>query len=315
MPPRLNLTGTSRAKKGKRQVSMPLLPGDMGLLRQIERQREEARKNTAINKPLDYLGPLKDFRPQATCRFIEDMANLDICVVIDSLLACRWADFPRKPNGSFSLNGKIVAQTAEFRAEAPNAVTMGQLYGVFPNQTTQVDQAVSRFSKEAKVRVILMNAQDGPLNIVIKSTEFKRLSQELYPELSEFCEKRTDAAWFEISELGRSKIDTVLAVNLGLLVADPSRPGVLYLAVPCQGRLLKLARQCRTWLLKTITRVNRKFKEMPESQIREKLESTKFYWSRFRGATLEWVLYEAIGGGYIEGFNTPVGRGWKVLKT
>lgn len=294
---------------------MPLLPGDMGLLRQMEKQKEEARQSASINEPLDYLGPLRDFRPKEACRFVADMANLDICLIIDSLLACRWTDFPRNDNGRFKIDGKTVAETAEFRAGVPNAVTMGQLYGIFPSRTTHVDQAVSKFSREAKVKVIPINSQDGSLDIVIKSSEFRRLSRELHPELSEFCDKRPDVACFDVTDLGEAKIDTGLAVKQGLLVVDPSKPGLMFLAIPFQGRLLKLVRQCRTWLTKTITQSNRRFREMPESQIREKLESTKIYWPRFRGANLEWILYEAIGGGYIDGFNTPVGRGWKVLKT
>ena len=90
------------------------------------------------------------------------------------------------------------------------------------------------------------------------------------------------------------------------------------ISYPGCGTYIKLVNEGRTWLVKTLNK--NKHKEGLEEQLFQKwLGATpegdlKLYNFRkpFYGYDLHWVLADALGGGIVEVFNTPVGRGWRL---
>ena len=311
MPPPMKITGTTKYQRRQKKAQLPLLPGDAGLLKQIEKQREATRQSKMINEPLEYIGPLKDFSPVKSL----SLKELDILSVVNGLTNQMWEEYPKKPNGAFTLSHKVLSECEEYRKTFPSAASVNQLYGVFPASNTKVDQAINQLCREDKLKLLQVSSSDSSRDLVIEGREFYKICDPISPQLGLLCRSRPDATWFDAKELRDEGIDIALAVKNGLLVVDPGRVGVHSLAIPNQGRILKLLQQSRTWLLRTMTQHNRKFKELPESQILDKLEASKKHWTQLHGVKLDWVLYDAIGGGWVDGFHTPMGRGWKVLKS
>lgn len=297
---------------------MPLLPGDMYIIKDMEKQREIQKEKNTLNEPLEVTGQLKNFTP------LEVVPNLrkggadaiDVLKVIQSILDRMWNEFPRNAkNDGYALSPKLLAETAEYRRDLPKVVALTQLYGVFPNAATLVDKAVSRECLKGNVRYIPIQSKDSSsLDLVISAEEFYKLLDPVNPELAALCRSKPDATWFDVQELHSFGIDIPAAIHQGFLLFDPTKStGSHTIGIPNQGRFLKLERLARTWLIKTIKHGNHKFQELPETTIEDRMVTPKKYWSELRGVSLEWILYDAIGGGWVDGFQTPIGRGWKIL--
>lgn len=309
---RLSVNGITKYRKPQaKKTQMPILPGDMAILRQLDREKAERVAAHAVNEPLEYVSPLRHFNPLSNPEEIKLVT--DVTVIIDAILRHAWTEYPQNESGQYQLSNKLLASAQTFREEAPQAVTMNQLYGMFPTSTTKVDKMVNSAVAGGKVRVIAVNATDSS-DLVLTTDHFEALMRPRAPELYELCREQPSARWFTAEQLAAAHVDVGAAVQLGFLAQHPASFDAKQLALPGQGPLLKFMREARQFLLRAIVQNNKKFKEIPESLLLERFTSSKKCWTQFYGVRLETILYDCIGGGYIDGFNTPVGRGWKVLK-
>ncbi|KAH7035118.1 serine-threonine protein kinase 19-domain-containing protein [Microdochium trichocladiopsis] len=112
----------------------------------------------------------------------------------------------------------------------------------------------------------------------------------------------------------------------------------LKLAVPGNGTFLKLVSSALEHLVALLTKANSKFRELPESVLRDRwdggiskdepryaakrsrrefagiLPGQTRKWRQFDGLAFDWVLQEAVGSGLVEVFETgSVGRGVRAL--
>lgn len=233
----------------------------------------------------------------------------DFYAVIGNILERMWTPIPDR-----GVHYTIIAQVHQFRERLPRFVTANHLYGIFNQDTTFVDQSIERACRDGLIRQ--MGLVHGTTKVLIRKIDFFEAlgTSEMAEKFKMVLEANSSATWFPASalaEVGLEKRRSELVEN-GFVSLDPSNPDVLYVRAPGQGQFLKLVSDCREWLLKCLS--SNRWKELPESFIYERLELSKMYWKRFKGVDLEWILYEAVGGGFIEGFATPIGRGWKVLQ-
>ncbi|OBA20075.1 hypothetical protein METBIDRAFT_79376 [Metschnikowia bicuspidata var. bicuspidata NRRL YB-4993] len=84
------------------------------------------------------------------------------------------------------------------------------------------------------------------------------------------------------------------------------------IAYPRCGTFLKMINSGRTWLVKTLYKTT--YKESLEENLFNKWEGKIManFRKPFYGYDLLWILADAKGAGFIEAFNTPVGRGWRL---
>lgn len=90
------------------------------------------------------------------------------------------------------------------------------------------------------------------------------------------------------------------------------------ISYPNCGIFLKLINAGRVWLVKLLSK--KKYKEILEDALYDKWEGITLsgeskmnnFRKPFYGYDLYWILGDCLGGGIVEVFNTPVGRGWKL---
>lgn len=291
----LNVTGSLKWRKPrpKGRAQMPMLPGDVGILRKLEDQRKRDRE--AVEK-LENTGPAFP-AGQAS-------PDTDLLVAMNSILARMFIPIPDK-----GVYYKVAADVHQFRQRCPPIVTANQLYGIFPNDMTTIDKEIIAARKAGLVRLITTNLSDTNDLLINAETYYSMSGNETFIQL---LKANPESTWIKKGDL-LDVVDPEQLVSEGFLTLDPSRPGIYMLSIPGQGSYLKLLQNARSWLLKVLSS-NRKWRELPENIVQERLDQGKNYWRNLQGISLEWILYECIGGGWIEGFNTPIGRGWKVLR-
>lgn len=291
----LNVTGSLKWRKPRptKATQLPLLPGDTGMLRKLEAERKKSQ--SAVEK-LENLGPAY---PTG-----QVPPGADLIVAMSSILDRMFVPIPEK-----GVYYRVATEVYQFRERCPPIVTASQLYGVFPDEMTTIDKEIVAARQSGLVRLITTNLPDTS-DLLIQAESYYLMSGN--KDFIKFLKANPESTWLEKGDLMGIGNSEQLVMD-GFLTLDPSRPGIFVLSIPGQGSYLKLLHSARSWLLK-ILNSNRKWKELPENVIQERLDQGKNYWRTLRGIRLEWILYECIGGGWIEGFNTPIGRGWKILR-
>lgn len=310
---RLSVNGIRKYKKPTTKSTLPpLLPTDLAILKQLNKEKAIRDQSHAINEPLEYTAPLRNFNPLSNPETIKNVT--DVSELINAIIANQWTEYPTDEIGRIQLSNAITSSTHEFRTETAALVTVHQLYGLYPTKTTKVDKLLSEACAQNRIKLLPVNGYDASDIAICTSVFNEQLADNGMTNLAELCRESPMAKWFTKQQLEKANIDVSEAVKLGFLTQHPTSFDAKQICLPGQGKYLKLLRESRLFVVKTISQNNKKFKEMPESLLREKYTSSKKFWSQFRGLTLETVLYECIGSGYIDGFETPVGRGWKVMK-
>lgn len=308
-----SLNGISKYKKPRpKKANLPILPSDLAILKQLDKEKESKIAKQSLSEPLDYLSPLVDYNPLPEPSSIRKVT--DISVVIEAILRARWSDYPKDSNSQYTLKSNVLASTKHFRDHVPLAISINQLYGVFPTTTTKVDQNLNKSAAEGVVRIISVNMFDTS-DLVLLSSEFNTmLDIHALPNLKKLCLSEPEARYFTDSQLENAEVEVEEAISAGFLVQHIDHLNAKQLTIPDQGRLLKFMRECQELVKKIIVQNNKKFKEIPEYVLVDKFVNNKKYWTHFNGISIESVLYDCIGAGVVDGFNTPIGRGWKLLK-
>lgn len=301
----IHITGSYRLKKPKKKAIAPILPGDKFLLKQIEEEHERKRQNAKTQPKLQNLGPA-----EIKWQLKNPPKNLpDILGVIVERM---WAEIPEK-----GLHNSLMAQVASFRSNIPPLVTVSQLYGMYPSSTTLVDRLIRLAQSRGTVRLLQVNIDDASDLLVNSENYYKELDDSVLEQqvFKNLLKSRSDAVWLSTDDLhdaDLSQAQVSKLVTAGFLTIDPSRPGVHTISLPRQGAFIRLILSSRKWLQKALAAT--KWKELPESQLEEKLETTVNFWKEFKGVTLEWILYDGVGAGLVAAFGSPVGMGWKLVR-
>lgn len=297
----LFVTRTVKLRRSNKKPQTPLLPGDVALLRQLE--EEKSRRKESPEK-LKNLG-----KPELSWLLTP---TTDLHVAMKSILNRLWIDLPER-----TIHHEIYAMVHNFRASLPPLVLVSQIYGVFSQSSTFIDREINKQRKTGHVRLFTVNL--GDCSDLLIDSEFYYSSMGEGPIFDKFkaiLKASPEATWLSLEMLqnaGLSKAEISGLVHDGYLSIDPGNPCMRNLMAPLQGAFLKLVLAGRAWLLKTL--MANKWRELPENLLQEKLDSSKAYWKNLKGLSLEAILYEAIGSGWVDGFKTPIGRGWKVLRT
>lgn len=297
----LYVTRTVKLRRSTKKPQTPLLPGDVALLKQLE--EEKSRRKEAPEK-LKNLG--KAPIPWQLA------AETDLGVVMKSILDRQWIELEEK-----TIHHELYAMVYTFRANLPPLVLVSQIYGVFPQSSTYIDREINKERKAGRVRLLTVNNSESSDLLIDSAALYKAMGEGAHiDKLKAVLKGAPEATWLGINTLynaGLSEQDVSKLVQEGYLSIDPGNPQVRYIMAPMQGAFLKLVSSGRAWLLKTL--MANKWKELPENNIQERLDSGKGYWRNLKGLSLEYILYDAVGSGWIDGFKTPIGRGWKVLRT
>ncbi|PRT54022.1 hypothetical protein B9G98_01642 [Wickerhamiella sorbophila] len=297
----LYVTRSVKLRKSTKKPQAPLLPGDVALLRQLE---DEKKRRKEAPEKLKNLGKAPIPWQVST--------DTDLGVVMKSILSRQWVELEEK-----TIHHELYAMVHTFRASLPPLLLVSQIYGVFPHSSTYIDREINKERKAGRVRLLTVNQGDSN-DLLIDSAAFYAAMGEgrHINKLKAMLQNAPEATWLGINALrnaGLTDQEVSQLVQEGHLSIDPGNHQVRYIMTPMQGAFLKLVTSGRTWLLKTL--MANKWKELPENNIQEKLDSSKGYWRNLKGLSLEYILFDAVGSGWIDGFNTPIGRGWKVLRT
>lgn len=274
----------------------------------MERERAlRAEAGEQNEGKLDELGP-------AQIPWLDGLHG-DIVAVIRTLIARMFDPLPEK-----GVSQELAAEVYTVRRDIPPMVSLTQLWGVFPDETTTVDRKVVAAQRDGRLRILSVNLPELH-DLVIEGAAYDEIIQtragKYATQLLSITHKNPDSTWFDRDTLFTGGIDGHAAsdlVKMGFLTTDPSRPGVYVLSTPGQGLFLKLVSTGRKWLRDTLMKTNKRWRELPEDILEDKLSHTKIRWRQLRGISLEWILYESVGGGWIVGFQTPIGRGWKYVR-
>jgi hypothetical protein len=292
-----------RAKEG----NLPLLPSDIGYIKSLEEGKaERAKRQKEHYAKLDATGPAK-LEWELPPKFLDRIDN-----VIKLVLGKMWEPIPDKGLGREG-RGNVF----QFRASAPPLVMLTHLHGLFIHNSTLVDRSVLIATQSGKLRRLIVNLVDGG-DVLITADQYYSLLEKSCSESNAGCisafrrflVQHPSAVMVTHDELTCAGAEPGVLLANGFLVLQNGKGNVYNMSVPNIGSYLKLVTSCRRYVCKTLSKLP--WKELPEETLQSRWTSNKMYWKDFKGAKLDWVFYDCIGGGWCEAFSTPVGRGWKL---
>ncbi|CAI5758097.1 unnamed protein product [Candida verbasci] len=217
---------------------------------------------------------------------------------------------------------------------------------------TFVDKLIELNIRQGKVKkLIISNAspiinrslnqyQSGKISYGYENMEVLVKSDEYYELLSEMIVISNDKdvkdiidkymvymtrhytdMYLRMEEFNDEEIKVLINKGLVTLTSNHlSEIETLYrVSYPGCGVFLKLINEGRAWITKTLTK--QKDKQLLETDIWNKWQGYNTltgdsklnnFRKPFYGYDLNWILSDCLGSGIVEGFNTPVGRGWKL---
>ncbi|ODQ82489.1 hypothetical protein BABINDRAFT_159067 [Babjeviella inositovora NRRL Y-12698] len=286
------------------------------LIRSPAKRKVRTPTKTPTVKTLEQLVYITD----ATLDYQLDTST-DVLNALDHIVDNLWEDFPQA-----GVSKKLMLEVAALRRGIPKAATVHQLYTVFRDQT-YVDRELQRAFADNTIKRIRVNSDN---EFLIRTAHYDAVLQEgLRKDIS--LETRTLLEQFShlmnaynFVSIEREKMQAhgftppqlSKLVDLGFLTlfqtSTDSTSVVYSLSLPNIGLLLKVLMHARKWLAKSITIHNRSWKEITDTQLAARWESSKAKWSGFKGIRMTWVLYDCLGAGTLEVFRTPVGVAWKL---
>lgn len=303
---RIVKSAASRKQKAKER-NLPLLPADLEHIKSLEQGKEdrEKRRQAQYGK-LEATGPAK-FEWELPVRLLDR-----IDAVLKLVRGKMWEPIPEKGLGR---EGRGVVY--QFREQLPPLVMMTHLHGLFVQNSTLVDRSVLRAAEQGKVRRLIVNLVDGG-DLVIAADDYFALLERACSEdnaasmsaFRQFLTNNPAAVMVTREELATHGADAENLLATGFLVFQSGKGDVYNISVPNIGPYLRLVAGCRKYVHKTLTKLP--WKELPEDALKTRWTSNKLYWKEYKGARLDWVFFDCIGGGWCEAFSTPVGRGWKL---
>ncbi|ODV93641.1 hypothetical protein PACTADRAFT_82152 [Pachysolen tannophilus NRRL Y-2460] len=257
-----------------------------------------------------------------------------ILKAIDMILESRFDnDFPIEKGG---ITRKSSESIISKRMSFSKVIVKNQLYSVFVNNTTFVDQHIENLIREGELKKLLMNHIEFSDNIIIKLIDYIAViddkisflhknensissSQQeiniIIKSLENFKKYLCDNKLFSIitrNDLHSYDIDDSILMKLGFLTnLNKTDFDDLHISLPNLGNYLRLLKETMRFTYKTIS-TNNRFNELLESKLAERYNQIKVKWYLYCGLNLKFILSNCVGLGIIEGFNTPVGRGWKL---
>lgn len=225
-------------------------------------------------------------------------------------------------------------------------LTVNQLYTLFESKgNTFVDRSLELFIREGQIRkfvitnalpVILRTGKGGfnsqiaygyeNAEVVVKTEEYlKEISESVtqtdpdsvlaMTKFKDYIQKNPTSLFVTNKDFSAPEITSL--VNAGFLTLTSNHHFEIdvhqySIAYPRCGTFLKMINAGRSWLVKTLNKTT--FKEALEDKLFDKWEGKIMANFRrpFYGYDLLWILADAKGAGVVEGFNTPVGRGWRL---
>jgi hypothetical protein len=317
MPIQLTASKSSGITKKRPRTPDPILfPSDVAYLKELE-EIKSIRDSRAKQKQerLRNEGPADlEWRLPAN-----KVSNL--VFAMRTILDRMWNQIPEKGLGREG-RGNVF----QYRQSLPPLVMTTHLYGVFPNNSTYVDREILRVTQRGQIRRLVVNLVEGGELVVESDKYYDILREAVKTQLQNGNEKAADTLQRfkqllqemptsitltvdDLEPAGLADTGSVL-LSMGFLTLQPGRSDTFNISIPNIGSYLKLVSTSRKWVVKGLEKMS--WKEQLESVLLDRWESNKTYWREFKGAKLEWVLYDCYGGGWCEAFKTPVGRGWKL---
>lgn len=251
----------------------------------------------------------------------EDYNSKSILDAIDHILSSQWNFIPTQLNPDFQ------AHIQKYRDFLPRIVSRYQLYSIFPDNQTFIDQEIDHLFEDGKIKRVLLQENEDANDLIIKTEEYiKVLDSNMNHSGNEVTKiplkkftvflEENPKALKPSKELISSKIneeEIALLVKLGFLQIIPqSSKNQLKISIPKYGYVINLYQNSKKFILRTINAT--KFKEMKHNELYEKWERNKNKFKDFKGLNINWILHWLIGEGTLEVFQISDGKAYKTIR-
>lgn len=247
----------------------------------------------------------------------------DFIAAVNLVLSQTWLPLPPSKQTT-----SVGASIVKFRQALPPAVLKSQLVGVYHQTPTMVDKELHAQVAQSRLRVVLVNGGLGGEVVVDSATFFAVMhatftspdhpSTQVFTSFKQLLDAKPAATTLTEADLeaaGLSSDACRLIVNLGFLTLSTTAStthaaDTFDLSLPNLGTLLRLVKLARKWVVDTLQHF--KNGTMQEQALVQRWANSKECWRKYRGLSVDWVLLDCYGGGWIERVETPVGVHWKL---
>ncbi|CDK25089.1 unnamed protein product [Kuraishia capsulata CBS 1993] len=288
------------------KAKRPILPSEAEYLKELSKSGKLRKELIDQQEPLEkinYNVKLFDLPLFDTGRDEET-----ILVAIRSILLSQYeTDFPVGKGG---ISNKTKEKIEVKRAAYPRIVVLYQLYSVFINNHTFVDQQVEKLVRHGRLKRVTIKINGVDNQVLIESDSYFGLLDKIgaseEANFRRFLEENKGLSVVSQMDAKRYNLDTMKLIGFGLLTFINED---YYLNVPNSGSFLKLVHESIKFIDKQLSKM--KYKEELQSSLETKWKNKNQNWIKFGGLSLDFVLSYCLGYGLLEVFNTPMGPGWK----
>lgn len=216
------------------------------------------------------------------------------------------------------LNSDFTEHINKFRSIVPPVVTKSQLYSMFLNENSYVDQQCNQLFKDNKIKIISITEQqfitcdliiktDDYIKIALDDSKAKAKEQDNDDEsalVSKFLDHITKKNFSIItkSEIPFTESQIATLVKLGYLSLIPTDVTQLRLSLSKLGFVVKLLQTSSKFIHRSLNAT--KWKELPLKELTEKYAKNKARFSDLKGIRINWSLNHLIGEGRLELFKS-----------
>lgn len=251
----------------------------------------------------------------------DDIDPKTILDAIDKVSSRQWNLIPSQLNPDFQ------AHIQKYRDFLPRLVSRYQLYSIFPNNQTFIDQEIDQLFEDQSVKRILLQDNDDLDDLIMKNEDYKTV-------LNEHLEKTTDInvqtsienfinyldenpKFLKIPKdtiiktLGGESVSILIKLGFLQIIPQTTTKTLLKISIPKYGYIINLYQTSRKFIMRIIN--TNKWKEMKHNDLYEKWEKNKLKFKDFKGLNLNWILHWLIGEGTLEVFAIGDGKAYRII--
>lgn len=219
------------------------------------------------------------------------------------------------------MNPDFQSHIQKYRDFLPKIVSRFQLYSIFPNNQTFIDQEIDQLFEDGKIKRIVLQENEDANDLIIKTDEYISIlnsfgaNKTTLDKFLKFSQQHPKALKLskEIISGNFTNDEIDLLVKLGFLQIIPqSSKNQLKISIPKYGYLINLYQNSKKFIIRTIN--STKFKEIKHNELYEKWEKNKNKFKDFKGLNINWILHWLIGEGTLEIFQISDGKAYKIIR-
>ncbi|CAM9018615.1 unnamed protein product [Wickerhamomyces anomalus] len=240
---------------------------------------------------------------------------------LDKVLSRQWNLVPSQLNPDFQ------AHIQKYRDFLPKLVSRYQLYSIFPNNQTFIDQEIDQLFEDQRIKRILLQDNDDLNDLIMKNEDYRAVLNE-HSKKSNDINVQTSIENFInyldenpkslkipkdliIKTLGDESVSILIKLGFLQIIPQSTTKTLLKISIPKYGYIINLYQTSRKFIVKTIN--TNKWREIKHNDLYEKWEKNKLKFKDFKGLNLNWILHWLIGEGTLEVFEIGDGKAYRII--